>query len=398
MNTRPLLAAIAGPILALATSAPHLDAATVLGQVPPDPVFFSSLPPTEPAILGWNSLDVHVNAPGYPEVNFSGVPIAVPGFPGWEALPSTPFGGVLFVPLDESAGRYIMAFVDVGLSLEVDWNALHASFEGTAGSVSIAVDPTALQAGGGDTLVQGQGPCVDIRVKEVPRLDGKVGFRIEVDHPAECSVAFYQFFTQTVTYAAGGACVLQLPGTVGGTGNNGEPTDNTGQRTYSDSCQKPVPLDGKYPAQAPVPNPGTNPPTSTTAMEDGPKLSRDPITGEELHQWITRMNGDVVTKIHVRYRFTTYVVLTCPGSAPDIVGIVEWSHDRTYLYPPPAGGQPGAELGGPCPMPGGTSGFPNSSPVIHVGSGQSMAPDHKDALDKYKAGTYDGAPRQPGAW
>ncbi|MBK7642416.1 MAG: hypothetical protein IPJ19_05120 [Planctomycetes bacterium] len=398
MKLRYSLVAIAGPILSLATSAPRLEAATVLGQLPPDPVFFSSLPPAEPAILGWNSIDVHVDAPGYPAMSFSAVPETVPGFPTWEALTSTPFGGVLFVPLDESAGQYIMAFVDVGLSLEIDWNALHGSFDGTAGSVSIAVNHTALDAGGTDMMLQGEGPCVDIRVTEVPRPGGNVGIRIEVEHPAECTVDFYQFFTQSVTYAAGGPCVLQLPGTPGGTGNNGEPTDNTGERTYSDSCQQPIPLNGKYPAQPPDLNPGTNPPTRTTAMEDAPKLSPDPLTGEELHDWITKKNGDVVTKINVRYRFTTYVLLTCPGSAPDIVGIVEWSHERTYEYPPPAGGQPGGELGGPCPLPGGTCGFPNSSPVIHTGSGQSMAPDHCDALAKYQSGNYEGTKREPGAW
>lgn len=396
MKSRYLLSAIAGPLLALAIPSSHVAAAPLLCQDESGPNFLSSLPPTAPAVIGWNSLDVHVAAMGFPSVEFSGVPVPVPGSPTWHALPSTPLGPVLLVPLDESVGSYLIAFLNPGITLPIDWDFPRASFVGTNGPLSVSVKHTALEVGGQDNTQQGPGgPCVDIKVTEVPRPGGNKGIRIAVDHPAECTVSFYQFFSQRITYGEGGICGLPLPGTVGGTGNNGVNTSPNDDRVYTDSALEETP-DGTYRASPPIPIPGSVPPSSTTAMEDGPEALEDQLGA--VCDWITQRNGANVNRIDIEMRFTTYVMLTCPPAAPDIVGKVEWSYRRTYRFPPPGGQHPDGELGGPCPIPGATSGFPNSSASTTVGAGQVMDPDHSKALDDYKKKIYEGAPRTPDGW
>ncbi|MCA8975854.1 MAG: hypothetical protein KDC98_14120 [Planctomycetes bacterium] len=345
------------------------------------PIYISSLPPTAPAELGWNSLDLSVEVPGNPAVQFSSGQIPVPGNPGWHGIDTSPLGPIVFVPV--AAGAYLMALLNYSVTIPLSWNRSTGRFAGTDGVTSASVEHTEV---GGEVQARtssgqgGGGPCVDVRVKEVPRPDGNKGIRIEVDHPCECTVAFFQFFRQNVTYEDGDGNTHPCPIPVAGTGNNERPAQN--HMMYVDSSRR-YTQDGSYPAEQPVQNGST----CTTAMEDGPEI-KEP---DALQATLEVLTEGRVTKIHLDVWLTTYVLLTCPPNPADIVAVVEWNFKRTYVFPPPAGGQPAGEVGGPNPGNGGGCGFPNSSPNIQIGSGQTMGQSAQNALNEYLNNRYGGS-------
>ncbi|MBK7875828.1 MAG: hypothetical protein IPJ77_08760 [Planctomycetes bacterium] len=386
--SRPLrrLSALFGLFAWLASA----TAPSVHAQTPPDLLSGCGSPQGRPLTLHDGDLAFAIRPPGAEPLRFVARATEDSAHPGVLVVQTSPLGPMLLMPGLVAGGEgYMLDVVGTGTTVPLAWSDPLAGYTGNVGNVG--VDVVSVPAEGLEVGIDQGGAVGKLVVVHGKDPEGHNTLRLQVTSAGD--IAFLQFFSLKIAWKGRRPDGTSDSGTFAGpteiSGNDRQPVNSDGSRTYVDSV-RPY---GLFPIRPPEDLGGGQ---RRYTMDDAPNM-KNPRGMAALIE--SSLPGLTVTEVFFEMKVTTYVMLLGPGGGIPIARL-DWFYKEQVVIDantPAVHEENGLFYGeniGPVP-PG--SPFDIGHSKVKTGAEAKLEAGHQDAFQKFTGNPPDfsGAPNLP---